>query len=221
MTTAKPAFQLKGSMCTVTVLHLLDTDTERFRHQLKEIVAKSPDFFKNAPVMIDLHALSLTSDLIDFNTICDELRHYGLIPVGFRNASTQHQIQALKAGLAQLPEQKIQTTKKEPNTKIITHPIRGGQKIIHEEGDLIILSQVSAGAEIMASGHIHIYSILRGRALAGIHGDETARIFCHQFQAELISIAGYYLLSDQINIPKHPNGLHISLQDKELKILAF
>lgn len=217
----KSAFQLKGSLCTITVLHLLDTNFERFRYQLKETIEKSPGFFKNAPVIIDLHALSLTAEIINFTMILEQLRHYGLIPVGVRNASLQHQTQALKAGLASLPSQKQKESKDKPTTKLVTQPVRGGQKIVAEEGDLIITAPVSAGAEIMAAGHIHVYNTLRGRALAGIHGDKQARIFCQQLQAELISIAGYYQLSDQMKIPKHPHGLQIILQNDQIQILAM
>jgi septum site-determining protein MinC len=33
---------------------------------------------------------------------------------------------------------------------------------------------------------------LRGRAVAGAHGDVTARVFCQEFRAELVSIAGVF-----------------------------
>ena len=41
---------------------------------------------------------------------------------------------------------------------------------------IVITSLVSAGAEIMAEGNIHVYNTLRGRALAGVHGNTAARI---------------------------------------------
>ena len=82
---------------------------------------------------------------------------------------------------------------------IVTDPVRSGQQIFAERGDLVVVASVSAGAELMARGNIHVYGALRGRALAGVHGDSAARIFCQGLEAELIAIAGLYKLSDAID----------------------
>lgn len=100
---------------------------------------------------------------------------------------------------------------------LITQPIRSGQRI-YASGDLIILSQVSAGAEIMAEGNIHVYNTLRGRALAGVHGNTAARIFCFDLQAELISIAGDYKTSEDLNKQTYKNPVQIYLQNHALII---
>lgn len=76
-------------------------------------------------------------------------------------------------------------------TEIIDKPLRSGQRV-YARGDLVVLAMVSAGAEVIADGHIHIYAPLRGRALAGATGDAEARIFTTCFEAELVSIAGVY-----------------------------
>ncbi|WP_299727850.1 septum site-determining protein MinC [uncultured Endozoicomonas sp.] len=76
-------------------------------------------------------------------------------------------------------------------TTLIEQPVRSGQQI-YAEGDLVITSPVSSGAELLAGGNIHVYGPLRGRALAGVNGNSEARIFCLQFEAELISINGQY-----------------------------
>lgn len=85
-----------------------------------------------------------------------------------------------------------------PVSKIITQPIRSGQQMFHE-GDLIILSSISPGAEVIATGCIHVYGALRGRALAGARGDESARIFCQQFNPELVAIAGQYKVQEDLD----------------------
>ncbi|NJO38659.1 MAG: septum site-determining protein MinC, partial [Rhizobiales bacterium] len=74
----------------------------------------------------------------------------------------------------------------------------GGQQIYAKDADLIVLAQVQPGAELMADGNIHIYGNLRGRAHAGVGGDASARIFCRSMEAQLISIAGIYLVNDEI-----------------------
>ena len=67
-----------------------------------------------------------------------------------------------------------------------------------------MLSTVGAGAEVIADGSIHIYGPLRGRALAGAQGNEKARIFCREFHAELVAVAGHYKVLDEI--PKELRG---------------
>ncbi len=81
-------------------------------------------------------------------------------------------------------------------TLIIDKPVRTGQQIYAKGSDLIVLATISGGAEVIADGNIHIYAPLRGRALAGAHGDMSARIFVHRFEPELISIAGFYRTFD-------------------------
>jgi len=100
---------------------------------------------------------------------------------------------------------------------LVTQPIRSGQRI-YSSGDLIILSQVSAGAEIMAEGNIHVYNTLRGRALAGVHGNTAARIFCFDLQAELVSIAGDYKTSEDLNKQTYNNPVQVYLQNHALII---
>jgi septum site-determining protein MinC len=100
-------------------------------------------------------------------------------------------------------------------TITITSPIRSGQRI-YSHGDLIVLAQVGAGAEILAEGNIHVYGTLRGRALAGVQGNTDARIFCSNLQAELISIAGNYKISDDIHGVVANTPVQIYLQKNTL-----
>jgi septum site-determining protein MinC len=82
---------------------------------------------------------------------------------------------------------------------LVTEPVRSGQQVFAERGDLVVVASVSPGAELIARGNIHVYGALRGRALAGVHGDNAARIFCEALDAELLAIAGLYKLSDAID----------------------
>jgi septum site-determining protein MinC len=102
-------------------------------------------------------------------------------------------------------------------TTMITRPIRSGQRI-YASGDLVVLAQVSAGAEIMAEGNIHVYSTLRGRALAGVQGNVEARIFCSDLQAELISIAGNYKISEDMRDVVSKKAVQVYLQGHTLII---
>lgn len=107
-------------------------------------------------------------------------------------------------------------------TKMVTQPIRSGQRIYARGGDLIVLAAVNAGAEVMADGNIHIYAPLRGRALAGVKGDETARIFCHSMEAELIAIAGAYrVFEDKMPNEYRQKSVQICLRGEQLDIVAI
>lgn len=222
VTSNPAAFQLKGSLITLTVLHLQTHNPTEFAKQLKETVQQTPNFFKNLPIIIDLQALKQSEEMIDFPTITHHLREEGLIPVGIRNANKQQEETAVNAGLGLLSNKKQDKISKtdEPKMlrpKIIHQPIRSGQQIYAQGSDLIILASVSAGAEVLADGHIHIYGALRGRALAGVTGDKTARIFCQQLDAQLVSIAGYYKLQDSLQIPEN-QGAQIYLEEEHLHI---
>ncbi|WP_346896185.1 septum site-determining protein MinC [uncultured Roseibium sp.] len=79
---------------------------------------------------------------------------------------------------------------------VITEPVRSGQSVVHPTGDVTVIGSVASGAEVIAGGSIHIYGALRGRALAGVSGNEEARIFCSKLEAELVSINGLYTIAD-------------------------
>lgn len=104
---------------------------------------------------------------------------------------------------------------------IQTTPVRSGQQVYAENRDLTVLTAVGAGAEVIADGSIHIYGALRGRALAGAQGNEKARIFCREFHAELVAVAGHYKVLE--DIPKELLGkpVQIWLDHQELKIAAL
>src|SRR6266550_4664154 len=97
-------------------------------------------------------------------------------------------------------------------------PVRSGTQIYARGADLVVTAPVSPGAEIMADGNIHVYGVLRGRALAGASGDVEARIFCSRLEAELVSIAGHYLVSDQLPVEQRGSAVQIALVDDQLTV---
>lgn len=104
---------------------------------------------------------------------------------------------------------------------IQTAPIRSGQQIYAEQRDLTILSTVGAGAEVIADGSIHIYGALRGRALAGARDNEKARIFCREFHAELVAIAGHYKVMEDIPAELRGKAVQIWLDNGQIHIAAL
>ncbi len=96
--------------------------------------------------------------------------------------------------------------------------IRSGQQF-HFDGDLVIQGTVNPGAEVLATGDIHVYGALRGKVLAGIKGDESAVIGCQQFDPELVAIAGHYRLFEEEH-PEHNQSVVIRLEGDTLNITS-
>jgi len=219
------AFQLKGGPVTLTTLILQTTDLAEITAQLLSTVAQSPTFFANAPVIIDLNQLAENA-AVDLDKLNQLLREQGLIPVGIRCANESLRAAAILLGFAVFPSE--QAASKQPAstaplpayqpTKTITQPIRSGQQIYAKDSDLLILASVSPGAEVLADGNIYVYGSLRGRALAGINGNKEARIFCQSLEAELISIAGFYQISENLKKPSAEGMVQIYLENEHLCI---
>jgi septum site-determining protein MinC len=102
-----------------------------------------------------------------------------------------------------------------------TAPIRSGQQIYAEQRDLTVLGTVGAGAEVIADGSIHIYGALRGRALAGARDNNKARIFCREFHAELVAIAGHYKVMEDLPAELRGKAVQIWLDNEQIHIAAL
>ena len=104
---------------------------------------------------------------------------------------------------------------------LVETPVRSGQAVINPDGDVIVLGSVASGAEIIAAGSIHVYGTLRGRALAGAYGSETARVFCRRFEAELIAIGEYYKVTEDIEPHLRQKPVQAWLSGNDLKIASL
>ncbi|WP_312319434.1 septum site-determining protein MinC [Stenotrophomonas sp.] len=102
-----------------------------------------------------------------------------------------------------------------------TTNVRSGQQLYAENCDLTVMATVGAGAEVIADGSIHIYGTLRGRALAGAQGNTTARIFCRDFHAELVAIAGHYKVLDDVPDNLRGKAVQVWLENDQIKIAAL
>ncbi len=248
------AIDLKGSVFTLPVLCMKSADLNEIERDLKERLAKSPQFFQNAPIVIDLEAIKDCADDLDFPKFVTLLRGLHLVPVGVQHGTKSQHEAAKWAGFAELRGGAIQelptaatrrrnTTKGKkttanneqakdnkqeptseknastraiisiestPTTKVIRQPVRSGQRVYHQGGDLILLAAVNPGAEVMADGNIHVYAPLRGRALAGVKGKADARIFCQQMEAELVAVAGQYRVFEN-KVPPEMSGRPVQI----------
>ena len=240
-------FDLKGSVFTLSVMHLHRLNLEDIGIRLDEKISQAPQFFASMPVVLDLGSLSGTATATDFVGLITLLREKGLVPVAARRGTESAQAAAVEAGLAILsdapggsrahprevsPPSESPTKAPDPTpakavtesadarnaTRVVAQPVRSGQQIYATGGDLIALRMVSAGAEILADGNIHVLGPLRGRALAGAQGDDTAHIICQSLEAELVSIAGRYRLFDEIDKSVLGQAVHIHLDGDRLVI---
>lgn len=233
--------QLKGSLFTITVLHLFDADLDHVKKELMLLIKHAPKLFDHSPIIIDLQELKTAAVEINLLALKTVLRQLGLMPIGVRGGTTELQAAAIAAELAIFPLMKPhsetieslaqmknngETSKKNAvqkaiTTKVITKPVRSGQQIYAQNSDLIVLSTVSQGAELLADGNIHIYGALRGRALAGTNGNEEARIFCQSLEAELVAIAGRYVMNGPANQLIQRSPQQIFLEDNKLRIVPL
>ena len=220
-----PAVTLKANLAPLTTLSFASASLEDIGASLAARKADAPALFNNLPCVIDLSGLDpAVTPLAELHGLC---RDNGLLPIAVRNVGEHWQEQVAALGLADLGKGNTRrggskASAPEPETppsraiKVHTGNIRSGQQF-YFDGDLVIQGMVSAGAEVLATGDIHVYGALRGRVLAGIKGDETAIVGCQQFDGELVAIAGHYRLFDSDN-PYRDQALLIRLDDGSLNI---
>ena len=227
--TAQP-FQIRGRFITAISLRL-DTDAfdADFFDALDAHLARAPQFLLDAPLVIDLGTVQHLVDRATLDALVAELRARKLRVFGVQDPAPAQVELAEDMGLIEVafgretaPEKiGTGTTRRAdrllpPDNKVITQPVRSGQVIVAERGDLTVIGSVSSGAELVASGNIHVYGTLRGRAIAGMHGDESTRIFCLKQQAELLAIAGLYRTSENIGDDMRHQPLQVVLKDDRL-----
>ncbi len=244
------AGELKIGQVGIANLRIRTLNVPQLAREMRERVERAPKLFGRAAVIIDFGGLAKTPDIDTAQALLDGLREAGVIPVALAYGTREIEQLAEQLGLPLLAKFRAQyepvassapapAREKAPAeaaparaapkpapaaaTKpgmLQKTPVRSGQQLYAENRDLTVLSTVSAGAEVIADGSIHIYGALRGRALAGAQGDTDTRIFCREFHAELVAIAGHYKVMEEV--PKELRGkpVQIWLDKDQLKIAA-
>ncbi|OQP29903.1 MULTISPECIES: septum site-determining protein MinC [Pantoea] len=224
--------EFKGSSFTLSVVHLHHPEPDVIRKALQDKIDQAPAFLKNAPVVLNVAALSGN---VNWKQLQQAIAATGLRIVGVSGCKDEALKRMIaRAGLPVLAEGKESKPRSEApapeaqpvvpaeppasKTRIVTTPVRSGQQIYARNADLIVTNSVSAGAELVADGNIHIYGMMRGRALAGAGGDRNSQIFCTNLAAELVSIAGEYWIMDQIPAEFFGKAARLSLEEGALTI---
>ncbi len=226
----RPALAMRGGSFPVAVAHLASADLDAIACALAAKVEQAAALFRNAPVVIDLQEVGDAS--LEMAALVDVLRQHGLIPIAVRHGNEAQHAAAQRAGLgvlhggrtmaAEAPAAPAPTAVPAALPRpgrIVTQPVRSGQRVVATDGDLVILAPVNTGAEVLAAGNVHVYAPLRGRALAGFLGDPTARIFTLSLEAELVAIAGVYrAIEDDLPEDVHHQPAQVLLDGDRLII---
>jgi septum site-determining protein MinC len=171
-------------------------------------ISRSPSFFSGRPVVLDLGALP--TEQPDVAGLLQRLTQRAIRIIGTEGAHPSWQGLEAWAPLhangtrparpLDVPDEpRAAPPAHDVNSLLIDQPVRSGQSIAFERGDVTILGSVASGAEVIAGGSIHVYGTLRGRAIAGLTGNTRARIFCRKMEAELLAIDGVYLTADDMS----------------------
>ncbi len=237
---ADASIEFKGSSFTLSVLHLRTSKLADIRADLVKKVAQAPDFFYLVPLVVSIEKLESPVDYQAVKTLIEE---FNFIFVAFTGSVAKEQRKLIRelgfsfVNTAKTNSTKINTSEKTAiadksavtETKTIAVPpqcnlytdkvhrgqIRSGQQIYAKDQNLVVIGSVSAGAEVIADGNIHVYGSLRGRAIAGAKGHHKAQIYCQNLEAELVSINGNYWLSESME-QYWGSPVYFHLTDSEL-----
>ncbi|KRG39968.1 septum formation inhibitor [Stenotrophomonas pictorum JCM 9942] len=243
------AGELKIGQVGIANLRIRTLDVERLSQEMRDRVTRAPKLFGRAAVILDFGGLSQVPDLATAQALLNGLREAGVLPVALAYGTQDTEVLAQQLGLPLLAKFRAQYERADAEPAAAPAPqrrapepvpaapvpaaapaqpgrmqlgtVRSGQQLYAENCDLTVLSTVGAGAEVIADGSIHIYGTLRGRALAGAQGNTAARIFCRDFHAELVAIAGRYKVLDDIPDTLRGKAVQVWLEQDQIMIAAL
>ena len=192
-------------------------------------ISRSPSFFEGRPVVLDL--VALPSEQPDVAGLLQRLSGRGIRIIGTEGAHPSwpgleqwaplHANSSRPARTIDVPDEPRPTTTHDINSLLIEQPVRSGQSIVFEKGDVTIVGSVASGAEVLAAGSIHVYGTLRGRAIAGLTGNSRARIFCRRLEAELLAIDGVYQTADDMDAALRGKPVQAWLAGEGMKLATL
>jgi septum site-determining protein MinC len=241
------AGELKFGQVGIANLRVRTLDPERLGAEMAERVQRAPKLFARAAVVLDFGGLSRCPDAGQARAVIDALRAAGVLPVALAYGTREMDELSQAVGLPLLakfrasyerdgeaepaapaprkaaaaepapPPAAAPARAAEPGLMHV-HPVRSGQQVYAQDRDLTVCATVGAGAEVIADGSIHVYGALRGRALAGAGGLASARIFCREFHAELVAVAGHYKVLEEIPKDLLGKAVQIWLENDKLHL---
>lgn len=203
------AVEIRFGQVGLIQVRLHTTDPGSILDELTGKTATAPHFFERTAVCLDISPLSKPPSTNEIRTVVDVVRRAGMLSVGLAQGGDSVESLAneldmpvfthIRSANKPVPVVQPAPVPEPPMPALLHHqPVRSGQRVYARNRDLIVTATVAAGAEVMADGCVHIYGPLRGRVMAGAHGDTEARVFCQSFNAELVSIAGVFRVFETI-----------------------
>jgi septum site-determining protein MinC len=207
------ALDIRYGQIGLMQLRIRTTDTGALLDELTGRMNTAPHFFQRTAVCVDLSDLEKLPETQEIKAILEAVRRAGMRAVGLASASAEIEALASAVDLPILSAFRPASYSAAPVQRVAAEPVeselgvaamiqqqtvRSGQRIYARNRDLVITAGVGAGAEVSADDCVHIYGSLRGRAMAGARGQLNARVFCQEFHAELISIAGVFRVFETI-----------------------
>ena len=206
-----PAIDIRFGQVGLIQVLIWTTDPGAILDELTGRVATAPKFFQRTAVSLELGPLGREPTVDEMRGVLEAVRRAGMCPVGLASGSEVAQALSRPLDLPLLPpfrefhppaqavEQCAVRPAEAPErspaavlAQVHHQPVRSGQRLYARDRDLVIMAAVGAGAEVIADGCVHVYGALRGRVVAGARGETAARVFCQEFHAELVSIAGVF-----------------------------
>ena len=196
--------------------------------EIDATLARSPGFFIGKPVVLDLSALDLSRAAITH--LVGNLEERSIRVLGIEGVEPEKLTTSMpplltggRSCVITRTEPRTEPAEKadakaKPNSLLLESPVRSGQSIVFTDGDVTVLGSVGSGAEIVAGGSIHVYGTLRGRAMAGVNGNSSARIYCQKIEAELLAIDGFYQTAEEIDASLRNRPAQAWLQGDTMKI---
>lgn len=194
---------------------------------------RSPGFFNEKPVMLEVSGLTLSPEA--YRGFIQDLARRGLRIMAVEGAAPEHLADDLPplvssgrpASATALLDQSMKpepqpASKPEPKpaSLVIEGNVRSGQSVFFPDGDVTIIGAVASGAEVIAGASIHVYGALRGRAMAGVSGEPGARIFCRKLHAEFLSIGSIYRTAENMG-PLEGRSIHARLNGADMNIVVL
>jgi septum site-determining protein MinC len=213
------AVEIRFGQVGLIQVRLHTTDPGSILDELTGRTATAPHFFERTAVCLDIGTLRSTPTPEEIRGVIEVVKRAGMLAVGLAQGGASVDALATELDLpvfthiraTNKPVPVVQPAAPEPEPAlpavIHSQPVRSGQRVYARNRDLIVTATVAAGAEVMADGCVHIYGPLRGRVMAGVHGDAAARVFCQTFNAELVSIAGVFRVFE--TIPQELAGMPV------------
>lgn len=241
----EPVGELKFGQVGIANLRLKTLDDASLAQELKAKLDTAPQLFQRAPVVLDLSHLAQLPDAERVRSLLQTIRDSGMLPVGLAYGTSENEAlartldlplfakfrsayenggstaaESVPAAPAAAPARATppppSAASRGPASQLQTQPVRSGQQVYARGTDLVITAVVGNGAEVIADGSVHVYAALRGKAIAGAQGDASARIYCQDFQAELVSIAGHYRVFEDIPADLRGKPVQVWLEGEKL-----